>query len=317
MSHRKVRRPRTRPVLAIVLMFGASLAFVVMQAVVKHAREVGLDTTETMFFRTAPGLPFLWWSLRQRGQGLMPTRPKDVLVRSMLGSMAMSTNFTAMRWLSLAQFSTLGLSQPVFVALAAPWLLGERLNRHAWIAMACAVSGALVLIAPGLDAHTLALVPALLAVASALFSAFAHIWVRKATEEDPPERVVFHFAALVAVGSLVIGLARGYFSGIPTGVSAFDLTLIVPGMSSFGTLGQVLMTRAHVHGDAPTVAMVGYAGIGLSMLADVILFDAWPAHSAYAGAALMVCAGGILVHGARNPASRPHEPAATHDRSSH
>ncbi len=303
--------------LAIVLMFGASAAFVVMQAVVKHAREAGLDTTETMFFRTAPGLPLLWWSLRQRGQGLLPTRPKDVFVRSVLGSLAMSTNFTAMRWLSLAQFSTLGLSQPVFVALAAPLLLGERLNRHAWVAMAFAISGALVLIAPGLETHTLALVPALLAVASALFSAFAHIWVRKATEQDPPDRVVFHFAALVAVVSLVVGVSRGYFSALPAGLSAGGLAWIVLGMASFGTLGQVLMTRAHVHGDAPTVAMVGYAAIGLSMLADVILFDAWPAHSAYAGACLMVCAGAILVNGARKPASPPHEPAVTQDRSSH
>ena len=297
-------------------MFGASAAFVVMQAVVKHAREVGLDTTETMFFRTAPGLPLLWWSLRQRGQGLMPARPKDVLVRSVLGSLAMSTNFTAMRWLSLAQFSTLGLSQPVFVALAAPLLLGERLNRHAWIAMACAISGALVLIAPGLEADSLALVPALLAVASALFSAFAHIWVRKATEHDPPDRVVFHFAALVAIVSLIVGLSRGYFTAIPQGLSGRELAWIVLGMAGFGTLGQVLMTRAHVHGDAPTVAMVGYASIGLSMLADVILFQIWPAHSAYAGAFLMIGAGGILVYGANNPARPPHEPAATRDRSS-
>jgi drug/metabolite transporter (DMT)-like permease len=308
--------PRRRPVLAIVLMFGASAAFVVMQAVVKHAREVGLDTTETMFFRTAPGLPLLWWSLRARGQGLWPARPKDLLVRSVLGSLAMSTNFTAMRWLSLAQFSTLGLSQPVFVALAAPRLLGERLNRHAWIAMAFAVCGALVLIAPGLKTDSLSLIPALLAVTSALFSAFAHIWVRKATEHDPPDRVVFHFAALVALGSLVLGLSRGYFTAIPQGVSGAELALIVFGLAGFGTLGQVLMTRAHVHGDAPTVAMVGYAGIGLSMLADVILFDSWPAHSAYAGACLMIAAGGILVYGAKNPASPPYAPAATRDRSS-
>ena len=300
-----MRSSRSRPVLAIVLMLGATASFVLMQAVVKRARESGLDTTETMFFRTAPGLPFLWWLLRQRSQGLMPARPKDVLVRSMLGSVAMSTNFTAMRWLSLAQFSTLGLSQPVFVALVAPLLLGERLNRHAWIAMLLALSGALVLIAPGLDARELALLPALLAVTSALFSAFAHIWVRKATEHDPPERVVFHFAALVAIVSLVVGLSRGYFAGVPAGSSLGELAWIVIGMASLGTLGQVLMTRAHVHGDAPTVAMVGYAGIGLSMLADIALFDTWPAHSAYAGALLMVLAGIVLVRGASRGASAP------------
>jgi len=292
-------------VFAIVLMLGATASFVLMQAVVKRAREVGLDTTETMFFRTAPGLPLLWWLLRQRGEGLRPKSPKDLLVRSVLGSLAMSTNFTAMRWLTLAQFSTLGLTQPVFVALAAPAILGERLNQHAWVAMACAIAGALVLIAPGLETHSLALIPALLAVASAVFSAFAHIWVRKATEQDPPERVVFHFALLVALLSLSIGLARGFFAQLPAGVALSELGWIIFGMASLGTLGQILMTRAHVHGEAPTVALVGYASIGLSMLADVVLFDTWPAHSAYAGAGLMVLAGVVLVRGAKKPASVP------------
>lgn len=299
-----------------MLMFGASASFVIMQAVVKHAREVGLDTTETMFFRTAPGLPLLWWALKQRGQGLLPESPKDVAVRSVLGSLAMSTNFTAMRWLSLAQFSTLGLSQPVFVALAAPVILGERLNRHAFVAMSLAVAGALVLVLPSFESHSLTLIPALLAIASALFSAFAHIWVRKATEQDPPERVVFHFAALVAVGSLLIGLARGRFSTLPVGHELPELSWIVLGMAGFGTLGQVLMTRAHVHGDAPTVAMVGYSGIALSMLADVILFDQWPAASAYAGASLMILAGVVLVLGART-ASPPSGPADQRDKTAH
>jgi len=300
----------------MLLMFGASASFVIMQAVVKHAREVGLDTTETMFFRTAPGLPLLWWALRQRGQGLWPASPRDVAVRSVLGSMAMSTNFTAMRWLSLAQFSTLGLSQPVFVALAAPLILGERLNRHAFAAMLLAVTGALVLVLPSFESQTLALFPALLAIASALFSAFAHIWVRKATEQDPPERVVFHFAALVAVGSLLIGLLRGRFSELPEGHDLTELSWIVLGMAGFGTLGQVLMTRAHVYGDAPTVAMVGYSGIALSMLADVLLFDVWPATSAYAGASLMILAGVVLVVGAHT-ASTPAAPADTRDKTAH
>ncbi len=296
-------------------MFGATLAFVLMQAVVKRAREAGLDTTETMFLRTAPGLPFLWWLLWRRGQSLWPQRPRDVLVRSVLGSLAMSTNFTAMRWLTLVQFSTLGLCQPVFVALGAPLLLAERLNPHAWVAMLCAASGALLLMAPGLHTHELPLWPALLAVASALFSALAHIWVRKATEFDPPERVVFHFAALVAIGSLGAGLARGYFLRLPPGVSAPELALLVLGLSGLGTLGQVLMTRAHAHGDAPTVAIVGYSAIGLSMLADVLVFDKWPATTSYGGAALMLLAGLVLVRGARDPASGPPCPASPDDRS--
>ena len=46
----------------------ATASFAAMQAVVKSARHGGLDPSEVMFFRTAPGLPFLWWALARQGQ---------------------------------------------------------------------------------------------------------------------------------------------------------------------------------------------------------------------------------------------------------
>ena len=64
------RAGENRPLLAITLMFGATFAFVAMQAVVKVARLRGFAASEVMFYRTAPGLPLLWWILRRRGQGL-------------------------------------------------------------------------------------------------------------------------------------------------------------------------------------------------------------------------------------------------------
>jgi drug/metabolite transporter (DMT)-like permease len=289
-------------------MFGATFAFVAMQAVVKVARVSGFDASEVMFYRTAPGLPLLWWILRRRGQGLKPAQPGNLLVRSLFGSVAMSTNFTSMRWLSLAQFSTLGLLQPVFVALASPLILHERVRARIWLAMAAAFAGALIMLLPALDQRTLPLFAALLGLASALASAFAHIWVRKATEADPVERVVFHFAAWVSLGSLLFGLWRGSFRGAPAGVSALEMGLLIAGMSTFGTLGQVLMTRAHVFGEAATVSLVGYSNIALSMAVDLALWHVFPAPSALLGALLMIVAGVVLVHGERTARPRPTDP---------
>jgi drug/metabolite transporter (DMT)-like permease len=276
-------------------MLCAQLAFVAMQAVVKAARESGLDPTEVMFFRTAPGLPVLWWLLRRQGFGLRAAQPGNVLVRSVLGSAAMGTNFTSMLWLTLAQFSTLGLSQPVFVALFAPLLLRERVTARTWLAILLAGSGAYVMVAPGLRAHALPWLAASLALSSALFSAFAHIWVRKATVHDPPERVVFYFAAWVSVLALALGIPRGYFSAVPAGLLGWQLGLLVLGMSVFGTLGQVLMTRAHVHGEASSVAMVSYSSVAFASVADVAFWGRPPEPSAFAGAVLMLAAGLVIL----------------------
>jgi drug/metabolite transporter (DMT)-like permease len=280
-------------------MLGATTSFVGMQTVVKLARERGMDTTDVMLYRTAPGLPLLWWSLRRRGLGLWPEEPGDVVVRSLLGTLAMGTNFAALTWLSLAQFSTLGLSNPVFVALVAPWLLHEKAKAHRWIAMPLGLGGALVLLAPALGARSVPAIAALLGLASALFSAFAQIWVRKATANDPAERVVFHFAAVVSVLALLFGLASGHFRALPPGFSAASFVRSVVLMAGFGTLGQVLMTRAYSQGEASTVSLVAYAGIVLSMLSDLALWHVLPAPSAVLGAGLMVAAGFVLVRGER------------------
>jgi drug/metabolite transporter (DMT)-like permease len=255
-----------------------------------------------MFFRTAPGLPVLYWVLRRDGHALWPEEPADLLVRSILGAFAMGTNFAAMRALSLAQFSTLNLTQPVLVALASPLVLGERVRRHTWAAMPFAMLGAFILIAPGLRSHDFPVVPALLALASATFACFAQIWVRRATASDPPDRVVFHFAAFVAVLAFVVGLSRGQFQFPRSEVSTTRLLLQVTGMAGFGTLGQALMTRAYYHGEAAPVSMVAYSGIALSLVADLVLWDVTPARSALVGALFMVFGGVVLVRGERSHA---------------
>jgi len=279
----------------VLLMLGATTAFVAMQSVIKWARGDGMDTTEVMFYRTAPGLPYLWWSLRRRGQGLFPEEPVDVLVRSILGTFAMGTNFTALAWLSVAQFCTLNLMQPVFVALASPFVLGERLRKNTWLALVLAFAGALVLVLPGVESRAVAVLPAALGLSSALFSAFAQMWVRKTTATEPAERVVFHFAAFVSVLALVFGASRGHFRGLPGHASAGSFVLQVVGMAGFGTLGQVLMTNAYSAGEASLVSLVSYSSILLSLAADVLFFGLVPPPGALAGAALMVVAGFVLL----------------------
>jgi drug/metabolite transporter (DMT)-like permease len=280
-------------------MLGATASFVAMQAVVKNARQSGMDTLEVMFFRTAPGLPVLYFVLRRAGHGLRPEEPGDVFVRSLLGSLAMGTNFASMLWLSLAQFSTLNLTQPVLVALASPLVLGERVRRHTWGAMPFAALGAFILIVPGLESRDFPIVPALLAIASATFSCFAQIWVRRATASDPPDRVVFHFAAFVAVLALVMGVLRGRFLFPNMDTSFARLLLQITGMAGFGTLGQVLMTRAYFHGEAAPVSMVAYSGIAMSLVADLAFWRVWPAPAALIGALFMVLGGVVLVRGER------------------
>jgi drug/metabolite transporter (DMT)-like permease len=284
-----------RPALAAGLMLLATASFVGMQAAVKSARLGGLHASEVMFLRTAPGLPVLWWALARRGQGLKPDRPANLFVRALFGGLAMAANFSAMRYLTLGQFSTLQLSQPVFVALIAPLLLKERVRAATWLALVCAGAGALWLLAPWQEETAVRPFAAALGVASALASAVAMIWVRKASESDPVERVVFHFAAWVSLAALVAGLSSGGLGRLADSVGPGQLALWTAGMAGFGTLGQVLLTHAYLHGEATRVSMVGYSSVLLSMLLDVVLFDVAPASPSLGGAGLMAVAALIIL----------------------
>jgi drug/metabolite transporter (DMT)-like permease len=280
--------------LAAGLMLSATVSFVAMQAVVKHARSAGLDPAAIMFLRTAPGLPVLWWILRRGGQGLAPDRPGDLFVRSLFGCVAMATNFTAMRYMTIGQFSTLQLSQPVFVALIAPVLLKERVRSATWLAIALAAAGAVVLLRPQAQASAVAPWAGALGITSAIASALAMIWVRKATQADPAERVVFYFALWVSVVSLAAAWPAGSFTAFLSPAMLGRVLLWSVGMAGFGTLGQVFMTRAYTHGEATLVALVGYSGVPLSMLLDLVFFDVSPGQSPFLGAALMILAAIVI-----------------------
>ena len=66
-------------------------------------------------------------------------------------------------------------------------------------------------------------------------------------------------------------------------------------MAGFGTLGQVLMTRAYIHGEATLVSIVGYSGVLFSMLFDFAVFEVSPAETVFLGAGLMIAAALIIV----------------------
>lgn len=312
--------------LGLFLMLGSVAAFAVMNAFVKDLREHGMSTLEVMFWRTAPGLPFVWLELRVRGLPVRPRRPRVVALRTAMGCIAMSTNFWAVHALALVQHTVIHLTQPVFVALASPALLRERTPPAAVVALLLALAGAAVVLLPAgawsLAAVSLAvtmpLLPGLVGLSSAMASALAHIMLRLATAPnlhtrldpdapaDAPSTVVFHFTATVSALGLGLGAALGGFQALPTGLGVGATVTRIGAMALFGLLGQLAMSSAYARAQAPAVAIVAYAGIPISAALDTWAWGAPLGAATFLGAAIMVVAGGLLARG-----SRPgHAPAA-------
>ena len=282
-------------------MFAATAAFVAMSVCVKLLREGGTGTAEVIFFRSAPGLLWLWFDLRVRRKvDLRPHRRDLVYARSLFGVASMATSFYVVQQLTLVQHNILGLLQPVFIALLAPLLLRERMHALVMVALVLAAAGAAMVLSPGLDADVrgVALVPALISIASALLSALAHMMIRATARSEAPEVVVFHFAAHSSLFGLLWSLGAGELLALFDRVSPQTLAPLA-GLALFGVLGQIAMTRAYAHAPAALVAIVAYVGIPMSLLADLVLWDARAGVISMLGALMMVAAGLLLTRSPR------------------
>lgn len=285
-----VRRTRR----GLLLMLAATAAFVGMSMCVKLLREAGLSTAEVIFFRTGPGLLWLWWTLRIHRQSLRPVRRDLVYLRSLLGIGAMATNFYAVQSLTLVQHNVLGLLQPVFIALLAPLLLAESMRRIVILALALAAGGALLVLAPGADFGVVPLLPAGFGIASALLSAGAHMVIRRSMATESAEVVVFHFAVHATVFGLLWGISQGDFTARVADHVSGETLIPLLGLAGLGVLGQLAMTRAYAHAPASLVAIVAYAGIPMSLVGDILLWGAHPGVASAFGAVFMVAAGVLL-----------------------
>jgi drug/metabolite transporter (DMT)-like permease len=252
-----------------------------------------------MFYRVGFGLPWLLVELRVRGHGLRLRAHRDVWLRSLFGLLAMSGYFWALQKLSMVQNTILHLLQPIFVALFSPILVGERIRGWAIVSLLLAAAGAVAALEPArwfggaLDAHSLALLPALAGTGAAAASAVAHIMVRRATRTEPPERVVLYFTAVVMVASGVWALSSGGFS-MPSELPLPEAAWKIAGMGGLGLAGQLLMTRAYGRAQAPLVAMVAYTSVPVSMVLDVVAWKATLGPGAILGSVMMIIAGVLL-----------------------
>jgi drug/metabolite transporter (DMT)-like permease len=282
----------------LLLMLLATASFAGMSMFVKLLREDGFSTSEVMFWRTAPGLAWVWAELRIRGQKIWPEAPGLVVTRSLYGVAAMTFYFYCLRALTMIEYTVLHLLQPVLVAVLAPAMLYERLRRNAVLALIVALFGALVVLRPDRAMRAdLPVLAVLAGMAAALCSALAHITVRKALARDSAECVVFWFTIVVSACALIAGLVQGEFRGLPAGLELPEASWKIAGMAGFGLAGQLLMTRAYGKASAPVIAMVAYAAIPIAIAVDLLGWGVVPSASAVVGSLLMVGAGVLLVRG--------------------
>ena len=261
-------------------MIAAELIFACGWAMIKLAGS-RLPVFEVVFFRASLSLLLLFAIMLWRGSSFRGRNHKLLFLRGLLGFLGIATSFTAMIKMNLGNASILLNTFPLFVALAAPILIGEKFRRINFIFVIIAFAGIGLIMKP---THHIFHDVALLGLMSGIFAALSVICVRRLTLTDSSSVITFYFTLITTLAT--IPFVAGEFVW-PTKIE----WLLLFGIGTAVTIGQLLMTKAYSYAHAATVSPFAYSSVILAYIFGIILWNDIPDIFSIIGGALIVATG--------------------------
>ncbi len=228
----------------IVLMCLSTVAFSIMHALVRFVSEV-LPPFQIAFFRNIFGLLFLLPLLmRSRFAVLRTQRIGLHALRGVINIGAMLMFFTALSISPLAKVTALSFTAPIFMAVLAVLVLGERFRLYRWMAILLGFIGMLIILRPGLVAIDTG---ALLVTGAAALWAVAMILIKIMSRTESSLTIVAYMGIFLGVFSILPAL----WVWEPFGLQTLGWLALV---GLFGTLAQMSLSQSLKETD-PTALM--------------------------------------------------------------
>jgi drug/metabolite transporter (DMT)-like permease len=271
---------------AALLMLGSTLAFGLMAVAIRYAT-AHVPTQEVAFFRNAFGLLVLLPLLLRPGRGSLRTRQLPrYLLRSAIGLASMLCAFWAIGHLPMSQAISLSYSTPLFVTIAAVLWLGETVRARRWAAVIIGFIGVLIIVRPGSTSFTPG---TLVAVLAAVLSSLVAIQIKQLTRVDSADAVVLYTYLFWVPLSLLPAVFVWVW---PTGMAW--LWLAATGL--FGTVGQLLWTRALRLGEVSALTPISFMQLPLVAVLGWLLFGETLDRWTVIGAAIILGANAYIAH---------------------
>lgn len=263
----------------------ATLAFTVTGACIKAA-SASTPNSVVVFIRCIVSLLALTpWILRDGLGAIRTQRPLGHLARAGFGVASMYCFFYSISALPLATAMLLTYSTPLWIPFIAWFWMREKPAPMTVPAVLLGMTGIILMLKP--DPSTLTGGAALVGLAAGMLAACAMVGIRRISDTEPAERIVFYFALLSTVISAVpLGWSWQTPAPLPLGL------LILAGLCA--TVGQLHLTRAYGLVAASTIGPFTYLSVPFSAVIAWLIWDETLPNSAWLGA-LLVIATCILV----------------------
>ncbi|MEE3632639.1 MULTISPECIES: DMT family transporter [Pseudomonas] len=273
----------TRPLKGIVLVVVATFLFASHDALSKYL---------SGFY------PILWvvWArylvhtllmmaifLPQSGLRLLRTRRPALQALRALCLLATSLLFTtALQFIPLAEATAVNFLAPLLVTALSVPLLGEQVSRGQWLAVLVSFVGVLVIVHPGGNLFTPAV---LLPFCSALGFCFYQLLTRKLSEVDSPSASNFFTGV---VNTLVMSALVPFFWHTPT----WEHAALAVVLGAFGMIAHLFLTQAFRHAAPAMLAPFSYCQVVFAGVLGFVLFGHSPDKAGLVGIAL-ICLSGL------------------------
>jgi len=209
-----------------------------------------LPAHEFILIRTAfLFVPFAILVHLEGGLGVLRIRrPGRRALRGVILLVSYTCWYLAIASLPIAEAVAIYLSTPLWITALAVILLGERVDRRRWAALAADFVGVLVVIRPGTEAFRLG---GLFALAGAAFYAASAILARRIGRTDSSVSMVFSVSLVYLAGTLAWGAALG--DGMATASPTLQFLLRPWTVPTWDALGAMVLCAV--------VAITGFYGL--------------------------------------------------------
>jgi len=246
------------------------------------------SATQVASLRGLAALPVVFaWALYSGGaRQLIEVRWPLHLVRGVLSVVMMITFTYALKSLSLAKTYSIFFIAPLLIAVLSVVLLGERVRRVQWAAIAVGFAGVLIVLKPETSGFgwwgTLAV------LGTAVAYAFSSVLVKILGRTDSTQAMMFWMTGMLAIGATLLAIP---------GWQAIEIAHypILAGIALTGAVGQWGITVAFKHAPAASVAPLEYTGLAWVILIDLAVWSAVPGLRTLMGAALIIASGIYLL----------------------
>jgi drug/metabolite transporter (DMT)-like permease len=243
---------------------------------------------EVLLYRNLLGWLGLMAAARLLGARGTQERPGLLILRGVLGGLAVLAFFYAFAHTDLAKAALIGYAYPVFALLVARVAYGERVRPRAGVLMGIALLGVALILKPDpAQPFNLGDASALLA---AIFSGAAIATLRQLRRSEATLTVVLHFTFWGTVVSLPAVAI--------TGLSAPDaphLVLLVA-IAAVAAVGQLLLTEGYRYCDTAeggTISLLNSVftvAFGLALLGETLRWTTWVGGALTLGTCLFLIA---------------------------